>query len=169
MHLLNNLSSRRGGKGCTSMLGWVAEKNPMPDVWHLLLPRGDFDKEKWALHLVLPSSLVAEATWQIMAVERHGQCGPVAIRAGFCRGLWSGPEEPHQSLVFKNHSFKNLVLLSPEIENLSQISPGRVQTSKKYIDYSPACVTDSESSTLSFCNGKAHIQFNFMHFGDGSV
>lgn len=87
IHLLNNLSSRRGGKGCTSMLGWVTEKNPMPDVWHLLLPRGDFDKEKWALHMVLPSSLVAEATWQIMAVERHGQCGPVAIRAGFCRGL----------------------------------------------------------------------------------
>lgn len=26
IHLFNNLSSRRGGKGCTSMLGWVAEK-----------------------------------------------------------------------------------------------------------------------------------------------
>lgn len=80
---------------------------------------------------------------------------------------WTRGATPKPS--FKNHNFKNFVLFSPEIENLGQISPGRVQTSKKYIDYSPACVTDSESSTLSFCNGKAHIQFNFMHFRDGSV
>lgn len=91
IHLLNNLSSRRGGKGCTPMLGWVAEKNPVPDVWHRLLPRRDFDKEKWALHLVLASCLVTETAWQIPVVERHGQGGPVATRAGFCRAFKASP------------------------------------------------------------------------------
>ena len=39
----------------------------------------------------------------------------------------------------------------------------------KNFDYPPACVTISESSTLPFHNSKAYIQFNFMHFRDGSV
>lgn len=54
------------------MLGWVAEeKTPLP-VKPLLLSQGAFDKEKWALHLVLTSGPITAAGLQITAVERPG-------------------------------------------------------------------------------------------------
>lgn len=63
----------------------------------------------------------------------------------------------------------NFLLFSQEIKNPSQTSSHFQGSDFKNFDYPPACVTISESSTLPFHNSKAYIQFNFMHFRDGSV
>lgn len=59
------------GERGTSMLGWVAKKNPALYVEHLLLSQGALDKEKWALHLVFTPYTVADSGLQIPAMERQ--------------------------------------------------------------------------------------------------
>ena len=85
------------------MLGWVAEKKPQKTMLDVepLLSQGAFDREKWALHLVLTSGPGTDAGLQITMVEMHGFSSLVEIGAGFLQSLYSNPDEPHKSLYHR--------------------------------------------------------------------
>lgn len=158
------------GERGTSMLGWVAKKNPA-----LLSNISSYHGERltkkngpcvWCWSPA--QSLILDCRFQRWkALLRQPSCNLGIPQKSLKQHWWAKQKPILQLLVF--FPPKKLKILVKHIQLAGALSLGREVTWKKNFRLLPACVRDSESSTLPFYNRKAYIQFNFMHFRLGSV